>query len=122
MHQETIIGMAGEVLGSDRLGGRWFELGGSSMDAARLVSRVLIELGVELSVVDLLSTPDVSAYLGALDPAPEASPKVEEVKTLDSGAASPSGEAPAVEMAWRMLSPLSASERRELVHRLIDSL
>lgn len=47
------------------LGEGWFELGGSSLDAARLVSRSVRELGVELRLGDLLSAGSLSEYFAA---------------------------------------------------------
>ena len=72
----ALTDLARGYLPADDLGEGWFELGGSSLDAARLVSRSVRELGVELRLSDLLSARSLSDYFtatgDAVTPAAEA--------------------------------------------------
>jgi hypothetical protein len=58
-----LLELAREILGSEDLGSAWFELGGSSIDAARMVSRARVEHGAQLALVDLLRADSVAGYL-----------------------------------------------------------
>lgn len=59
----TASALAAGFLGSSRLDGGWFELGGSSIDAARLVSALDQRLGLRVSLRELLETPSVAELL-----------------------------------------------------------
>ncbi|MFD5545053.1 acyl carrier protein, partial [Streptomyces sp. NPDC127079] len=72
MHAQALK-LARTYLGQEDLDGGWFELGGSSLDAARLVSSLEHDHGWEIALQDLLTAPSVAGLLTA--PAAAAAPQ-----------------------------------------------
>ncbi|WP_344348603.1 amino acid adenylation domain-containing protein, partial [Catellatospora coxensis] len=67
--QKAVIGLFSDVLGVDHVGldDDFFDLGGDSLLATRLISRVRAALGVELGIRALFDSPTVSALCRVLD-------------------------------------------------------
>jgi hypothetical protein len=63
-----LLELARQILGSEDLSSAWFELGGSSIDAARMVSQARAEHSVPLTLVDLLRADSVNDYLERAQP------------------------------------------------------
>lgn len=101
--------LASTYLGQDDLNGGWFDLGGSSLDAARLVSSLDHDHGWKIALQDLLAAPSVAELLTAPG-APVAA------DTLSPVAAPAAGGADAL---WPALARLPADERLALAHRLL---
>ncbi|MEW2304805.1 phosphopantetheine-binding protein [Streptomyces sp. NPDC006655] len=116
--------LARTYLGQEDLDGGWFELGGSSLDAARLVSSLEHDHGWEIALQDLLTAPSVAGLLTA--PAAAAAPEAPDAAVAPSpspvaaaaGAASTGG----ADVLWPALARLSASERLALAHRLLGDV
>ncbi|QNM96588.1 non-ribosomal peptide synthetase [Chitinimonas koreensis] len=73
-NEETLAGLFGEVLELGRVGidQGFFDLGGHSLTATRLISRIRSIFGVELELDDVFATPTVAALAERLDQAPAA--------------------------------------------------
>ncbi|MEU2621497.1 phosphopantetheine-binding protein [Streptomyces sp. NPDC007157] len=135
--------LARTYLGQDGLDGGWFELGGSSLDAARLVSSLEHDHGWEIALQDLLTAPSVAELLAApvtpaaseasespAAPAPAPAAAAPSAQTTGSapGAPAPAEVAatPAassgVDVLWPALARLSAADRLALAHRLLGEV
>lgn len=65
--QDSILSATARVLGADPLACSWYSQGGSSMQAAQLISSVRAMGHHEASMADLLEAEDVVAYLSQFD-------------------------------------------------------
>lgn len=116
--------VAVEVLGTDQLDSSWFQLGGSSLDAARTVTWLAKDFGVFVSLRDLLEASSVAACLaqarrepiGAAPESPQAALAVPPpAKEYKAEAAS------ATDVLWPALSSLPVRDRLHLAARLVES-
>ncbi|WP_369226522.1 phosphopantetheine-binding protein [Streptomyces sp. R39] len=132
--------LARTYLGQDGLDGGWFELGGSSLDAARLVSSLEHDHGWEIALQDLLTAPSVAELLaapvtpGAFEasesPAAPTPPAARTTQATGSAQVSPApvevASTPAassgVDVLWPALARLSAADRLALAHRLLGNV
>jgi amino acid adenylation domain-containing protein len=66
--ESYLAGMWQDILGLDRVGihDRFFELGGTSLQAARFINRLQKELGENIYIVSIFEAPTVSAYASFL--------------------------------------------------------
>jgi hypothetical protein len=127
------VALARRYLDSDRLDGGWFRLGGSSIDAARLVSALDHELGVRLSLRDLLSAGSVEECLLAAEragpapdrpeapaaPIPATPPAAPAVGPRPDPSAAPVS---AADLLWPALAALPAGERVALAYSLLGGV
>ncbi|MEV4643213.1 amino acid adenylation domain-containing protein, partial [Actinoplanes sp. NPDC049548] len=69
--EEALCGLYAEILGVDRVPAdrSFFELGGDSLSAMRLVARIRAVFDADLSVADLFATPTVAGVARCLDKA-----------------------------------------------------
>ncbi|MFC5157069.1 amino acid adenylation domain-containing protein, partial [Streptomyces amakusaensis] len=67
--EEAVAALFGEILGLDRVGAEtsWFDLGGDSLLAMRLVSQIRSTLDAEVSIRDLFAAPTVAGVAGLID-------------------------------------------------------
>ncbi|MFI6216824.1 non-ribosomal peptide synthase/polyketide synthase [Nocardia brasiliensis] len=74
--ERVLSALFGEVLGRDRIGldDNFFELGGHSLLATRLISRIRVELGVEVPIRAVFDAPTVARLAQRLDPAARVRP------------------------------------------------
>ncbi|WP_336081221.1 amino acid adenylation domain-containing protein [Nocardia sp. SSK8] len=74
--EESVATVFGEVLGSDRVSvdQSFFELGGNSLTATKVVARVNSALGCRIALRDLFDAPSVAQLAARLVPAPEGTP------------------------------------------------
>jgi hypothetical protein len=128
------VALARRYLDSDELAGGWFALGGSSIDAARLVSALDAELGIRLSLRDLLEAGSVRECLLAAaggqpapaQPAPAqpapAQPAAPAAAPGYAGAVAPPASGSAADLLWPVLAALPAHERVRLAHNLLGDV
>ncbi|WP_190127206.1 non-ribosomal peptide synthetase, partial [Streptomyces inusitatus] len=67
--EEAVAALFGEILGLDRVGAEtsWFDLGGDSLLAMRLVSQIRSTLDAEVSIRDLFAAPTVAGVARLID-------------------------------------------------------
>lgn len=129
--QSAALALAESVLGVDELDQSWFSAGGSSMDAARLITRLNSELGVTATVRDLLEAPSVRSYLSGLteaapipavvQPAPASQPHPID-RTV--GERPPAPTAPLlspVDVLWPSISKLAPNDKLRLASMLVGA-
>jgi amino acid adenylation domain-containing protein len=116
--REAVANLAISYLDNDDLSRPWFELGGSSLDAARLVSRAAKEVGLQLNLLDLLEADSVRGYIDGLAEHDIASPMSGRPadRAAERPATTPSG---AVALLWPTLRTLPAREKLEISARLL---
>ncbi|WP_405770559.1 phosphopantetheine-binding protein [Actinacidiphila glaucinigra] len=116
--------LARTYLGQEDLDGGWFELGGSSLDAARLVSSLEHDHGWEIALPDLLTAPSVAGLLTApaTAVAPEAPDAADAPSPSPVAAATGDASAGGADVLWPTLVRLSVSERLALAHRLLGDV
>jgi acyl carrier protein len=116
------VDLARRYLDTSDLDGAWFALGGSSLDAARLVSALDQELGVTLSLRDLLCATSVRDCLTAAQQhVPQhAEPAAEAPAGVPTATAGTAGSP--VDLLWPALVVLPADERLKLAHQLLGSV
>jgi acyl carrier protein len=125
----SAVEIARRYVESPDLDGAWFAIGGSSLDAARLISALDQELGVTLSLRDLLCADSVHDCLAAVDRARAATPDrvviqaapVEVITTSVAGV-DPAPAPSAADLLWPALAGLPADERIRLAHSLLSSV
>ncbi|WP_329347615.1 phosphopantetheine-binding protein [Streptomyces sp. NBC_01261] len=105
--------LARTYLGRDDLNGGWFELGGSSLDAARLVSSLDHDHGWKIALQDLLTAPSVADLLTASTATPGAPVAADTPSPVTAPAAG------GADVLWPALARLPAGERLALAHRLL---
>lgn len=100
--EEVMCGLFAELLELDRVGVHdgFFDLGGNSLLAARLVTRVRAELGVDLAIRTLFEAPTVAGLTGLLGV--EAEPPVDVLLPLRAAGEGPPLFCihPAIALAW----------------------
>jgi len=76
--EEILAGLFAEILGVDRVGpdDSFFELGGQSLSAVRLLSQIRLSLGVELPIRSIFRSPSVRGLATELGAAAAARPAV----------------------------------------------
>ncbi|MGW7418921.1 phosphopantetheine-binding protein [Streptomyces sp. NPDC054813] len=133
--------LARTYLGQDGLDGGWFELGGSSLDAARLVSSLEHDHCWEIALQDLLTAPSVAELLAApvtpgasgasespAAPTPPAAARTTrttgsaQVAPAPAEVASTPAASSGVDVLWPALARLSAADRLALAHRLLGDV
>jgi amino acid adenylation domain-containing protein len=127
---DAALAFARSALGTDELDRSWFSAGGSSLDAARLVTRLTSELSLTATVRDLLEATSVRAYLtGLAKSAPGTTPKAHQSATSPCAirrvvsVATPPVHAPvsAVDVLWSAMSELPPNEKLRLANMLIGA-
>ncbi|MEU2336065.1 acyl carrier protein [Streptomyces sp. NPDC013172] len=129
MHAQALK-LARTYLGQEDLDGGWFELGGSSLDAARLVSSLEHDHSWEIALQDLLAAPSVAGLLtapaAAVAPdapdAPDAPEATDAPSPAPVAAATGAAATGGADVLWPALARLSASERLALAHRLLGDV
>ncbi len=118
----SAVELARRYVDSSDLDGSWFVLGGSSLDAARLVSALDQELGITLSLRELLCAESVHECLVTAEqsrtsttPATRPEPTAEPARAGDPVPT-------AVDLLWPALVSLPADERLKLAHSLLSSV
>jgi amino acid adenylation domain-containing protein len=132
--RETALALARSTLQTSEIGTSWFSAGGSSLDAARLVTRLTIELGLSATVRQLLEASSVEAYLAGLaesTPPASADDALPGPEPARAGSPYPIRHAvtahtatrpvSAVEVLWPSMSDLPADEKLRLASRLVSA-
>ncbi|MDH6140344.1 amino acid adenylation domain-containing protein [Kitasatospora sp. GP30] len=120
----ALTARAKELLRSSTLDAAWFELGGSSLEAARLVNIAVREHGLEVTLTELLECGDVGLLIKAWagedsSPAPVApAEQLAPAAAPPTSAGRPTG---AGDVLWPALAQLPAADRLALAQRLIAS-
>ncbi len=72
--EETLCGLLGDILGTAGVGidDDFFALGGHSLHATRLISRIRAAFGVDLGVAEVFGNPTAAGLAGLLESAPAA--------------------------------------------------
>ncbi|MFV3116267.1 non-ribosomal peptide synthase/polyketide synthase [Gordonia amicalis] len=80
--EETVAGLFAELLDVERVGvtDSFFDIGGSSLSAARIAARVSKELGVDVSVRDVFESPSVRGLVHAVSGRGSALPSVKRIE------------------------------------------
>jgi amino acid adenylation domain-containing protein len=123
--------VAREYLDGEHLDGPWFQLGGSSLDAAKLVSRLEHDLGLSATLQDLLNAESVADFLRRLDHGLNRKVDAGVNTKLEGG---PNGrrsgrdaatgerqESSAVGVLWPAVERLSTHEKLDLARQLVTS-
>jgi hypothetical protein len=115
-----VFELARQCAGSDDLNAAWFQLGASSLDAARLISQLGQELGITATLRSLLEAESVEAYLATLTggrtqpQAPPGSARVAHAPPDDD-------QLSALTVLWPSLERLPAHAKLDLAQRLISA-
>jgi hypothetical protein len=112
-------GLAQEYLGRDDLDGGWFALGGSSLDAARLVSALSQQYATQVRLQDLLTADSVATFLRTHLPPPATSAPAPQRPLPPPLPTQPAGP---VDILWPALAALPANDRLTLAHRLLGDV
>lgn len=120
--------IAADYVEGDGLDAGWFALGGSSLDAARLVSRAHVELGVRLNLGDLLDADSVADYLHSANPTggtsetedPGTTDTPDSIVTRPAGRPATGNEA-AADLLWPTLERMAARDKLVIAQRLLHA-
>ncbi|WP_261720514.1 non-ribosomal peptide synthetase [Streptomyces sp. FZ201] len=115
---ETVVaGIWAELLGVERVGRHadFFALGGHSLTAVRVTSRVRAALGVDTAVTTLFDAPVLADYVRALTAAPDR-------PALPPLTRAPQGQTPVPSSGQRRLWLLSQTEGADRAHRVRTAL
>lgn len=132
--RDAALALARSIVDSENLAMSWFAAGGSSLDAARLVSRLTGELGLAATVRRLLEAPSVEEYLtGLADSAPpkptgptepshvgEPAPGSDAIHSVLTAPA-PAAPVSAVDVLWPAMSELPPNEKLRLANILVGA-
>ncbi|BBZ28129.1 hypothetical protein MMAD_24240 [Mycolicibacterium madagascariense] len=105
--EEALAGVFGRVLGVERVGvdESFFDLGGDSISAMRLVAAINAELAAEVSVAAVFEAPTVEALSERLSGADDAAAAIPPVQVLRTGTGVPLFGLPAVSgLSWPYLA------------------
>jgi hypothetical protein len=115
----SAVDLARRYLDGSNLDGAWFALGGSSLDAARLVSALDQELGVTLSLRDLLCAGSVHDCVVAAEQQAQVSTTTAAAPDVTAAAGA---DVTAADLLWPALAALPPDERLKLAHDLLSSV
>jgi amino acid adenylation domain-containing protein len=132
--REAALALARATLQTGEIGTPWFSAGGSSLDAARLVTRLTLELGLSATVRQLLEASSVEAYLAGLPETAPSTPADDTVPGPDPvRAPSPhrirhavtphavTAQVSAAEVLWPSMSDLPPDEKLRLASLLVGA-
>jgi len=130
------LALARSTLQTAEIGTSWFSAGGSSLDAARLVTRLTIELGLSVTVRQLLEASSVEEYLAGLaesgppTPSNDAVPidrvpidrvPIDRVPGPEPAAHAVTRPVSAVAVLWPSMSDLPPDEKLRLASMLVSA-